>query len=125
MIKNIQISGIRYELTDQTKKYVLKKVGRLDRYLPRHARKSASAEVVLRQVDKPKGNKYEAEIILNVPDKQMVAKDTTMNVLAAIDIAEAKILNQVQKYKDESLPHTGRRRGLARFKRSYQPEETE
>ena len=80
MIKHITITGVKYELNDTTKKYVEKKIGALDRFLPRHARKSASADVKIKQIDNPGGNKYEVEVIINVPDKVLTAKDSTMNV---------------------------------------------
>lgn len=119
MINTISISGVNYEIDDTTKKYVVKKIGRLDRYLPRHARKSAVAEVKLRQVNRDHGNKYEAEVIMDVPGAILTAKDSTVNVLAALDIVEAKIAAQLHKYKEERIPHVGRRAVLARFKRSY------
>lgn len=78
----------------------MEKVGRLDRFAPVHARKSMRAEVKLRQVDLAHGNKYEAEVILQVPDKTITAKDTTLNMMAAIDIVEAKLVAQLRKYKD-------------------------
>lgn len=118
MIQSIEISGIKYEVNETTKRYVIKKIGRLDRYLPRHARKTASAAIKLKQIDKPHGNKYEAEVILTVPDATLVAKDTTVNMLAAIDIVEAKLLNQLRKYKDATLPHTNRRSLAGRFRRA-------
>lgn len=119
MIESIDISGVKYDLDATTKKYVTKKIGRLDRYLPRHARKSVRAEVRLKQVDKPNGNKYEAEVLLHVPDKMLTAKDSTVNMLAAIDIVEAKLVTQLHKYKETTIPHVGRRGMLSRFKRSY------
>lgn len=120
MIQNINITGVKLDLDITTKKYVIKKIGRLDRYLPKHARKSAVAEVKLKEVNRDHGNKYEAEVILHVPDKRLTAKDTTLNVLAAIDIVEAKLTNQLKKYKDDHVPHIGKNRGvLSRFKRSY------
>lgn len=122
MIKNLTITGIRYELTENTKKYVEKKIGALDKYLPRHARKSATADVKISQIDHPGGNKYEVEVILHVPEKVMTAKDSTMNVLAAIDIVEAKMTGQLRKYKQVTVPHLGLRGTLSRFKRSYQRE---
>lgn len=100
MIASIDITGIKYELSDRTKKYVTEKIGRLDRFAPIHARKSMRAEVKLRQVDLPHGNKYEAEVILYVPDKTITAKDTTLNMMAAIDIVEEKLATQLRKYKD-------------------------
>lgn len=119
MIESIDITGIRYDVDETTKKYITKKIGRLDRYLPRHARKTASADVRLRQVNATHGNKYEAEVVLNIPDKRMMAKDSTMNMLAAIDIIEAKLVTQLHKYKESTIPHVGRRGVLSRFKRSY------
>ncbi len=123
MIKTITITGVKYELTDKTKSYVEKKIGNLDKYLPRHARKSATADVKLKQLNNASGNKYEVEVVLTVPDKVITAKDSTMNVLAAVDIVEAKLKGQVRKYKDDVLAHVGRSRGLlARLKRSFQRE---
>jgi len=119
MIEAIDITGVKYELDDATKKYVMKKIGRLDRYLPKHARKSATANVKIKQVNRDHGNKYEAEVILTVPDKVLTAKDSTVNALAALDIVEAKLINQLRKYKQTTMPHVGRRGVLARFKRSY------
>ena len=78
----------------------MEKVGKLDRFVPMHARKSMAADVKLRQVDQAHGNKYEAEVILQVPDKVITAKDTTLNMMAAIDIVEAKLVAQLRKYKD-------------------------
>lgn len=119
MIEAMDIMGVKYELDDTTKKYVTKKIGRLDRYLPKHARKSVTAEVRLKEVNRDHGNKYEAEVILTVPDKVLTAKDSTVNMLAAIDIVEAKLVAQLRKYKQASVPHIGRRGMLDRFKRSY------
>lgn len=114
MIDALEISGIKYDIDETTRKYVAKKIGRLDRYLPKHARKSASAEIKLKQVNRDHGNKYEAEVILSVPDRVLTAKDSTVNMLAAIDIVEAKLISQMRKYKQFSLPSRG---VLGRFKR--------
>ena len=124
MIQSIAITGLKYEPDDTTKKYVMQKIGRLDRFLPRHARKSVTAEVKLKEVNRDHGNKYEAEIILHVPDKELMAKDSTANMLAAVDIVEAKIVNQLRKYKDQHIGHVGKTRAaLSRFKRSYDREQ--
>lgn len=124
MIQSITVSGVKYDVDDSTREYIEKKIGRLDRFLPRHARKSATAEVKLREVNRDNGNKYEAEIIFHVPDKQITAKDSTMNMLAAVDIVEAKIANQLRKYKDMHIGHVGKTRAvLSSFKRSYAREQ--
>jgi putative sigma-54 modulation protein len=122
MIEPIQITGISYEVDEATNKYVLKRIGHLDRYLPRHARKTVSAEVKLAQVDHDHGNKYEVEVILHIPNKIITAKDSTSNIFAAIDIVEAKVRTQLNDYKQANIGHIGRRRILSRFKQSFQRE---
>lgn len=120
MITAIDIKGLNnYILDDITKKYVSKKIGRLDRYLPKHARASVSAEVKLKEVNRDHGNKYEVEVTINVPDKTITAKDSTLNMLAEVDIVEAKIVSQMRKYKQLTIAHVGRRGVMSRFKRSY------
>lgn len=123
MIESIDITGVKYNAGDQVQKYVMRKIAKLDRYLPRHARKSVTADVKLKQVNRDHGNKYEAEIIINVPDKRLTAKDSTVNMFAAIDIVEAKLINQMRKYKQESITHVANRRVLSRFKRTQLPEQ--
>lgn len=120
MITNIDITGVgAYTADELTKKYVQKKIGSLDRLAPRHARKSIRAEVKITEVNRDKGNKYDVEAILFVPDHTIMAKDSTMNALAAVDIVEAKLAAQLRKYKDAHVPHVGSRKLLDRFKRSY------
>ncbi len=101
MITHIDITGVRYTVDDVTKKYIMKKIGRLDRFLPRHARKTAKVEVVLKEVNRAKGNKYECDILVTVPQRKINAKDSTLNMLAAVDIVEAKLTTQLKKYHDE------------------------
>lgn len=100
MIKSIDVTGIKYSVDEKTLKYVTEKLGKLDRYLPSHARKTMTADVKLKQVNKDHGNKYEAEVIVHVPDKVLTAKDSTVNMMAAVDIVEAKLIAQLRKYKD-------------------------
>lgn len=119
MIDLITISGVKYTVDESTKRYVIKKISRLDRYLPRHARKSATAQVVLKEVNKAHGNKYEAEVVFHIPGKILTAKDSTVNMLAAIDIVEAKLATQLHKYKDIANSHGGRNTMLMRLKRGY------
>lgn len=105
MIASIDITGIKYNVNERTQKYVVDKVGKLDKYVPSHARKSITADVKLREVNRDHGNKYEAEVILHVPEKTITAKDSTLNMMAAIDIVEAKLIAQLRKYKDSLIDH--------------------
>ena len=100
MIASVDITGIKYDVTKKTEKYVHEKIGKLDRYIPLAARASMAADVKLKEINEDHGNKYEAEVIIQVPNKVITAKDSTMNMLAAIDIVEAKLIAQLRKYKD-------------------------
>lgn len=117
MIATIDITGVRYTPDEITKRYVRKKIGALDRYLSRHARKTAQVEVKLKQVDRAHGNKYECDVIMYVPDQTLTAKDTTLNMLAAVDIVEEKLRTQLKKYHDAHTDHKGKHNLLGRFKR--------
>lgn len=116
MISSIDISGVKYTVDKTTFRYVQRKIARLDKYLPKHARKSVTADVKLKQVNRDHGNKYEAEVILNVPEKRLTAKDSTVNMLAAIDIVEAKLMAQLRKYKQMTMTHVGQRKLFSRGK---------
>lgn len=117
MISNIDISGVHYDVTDDLKKYVTKKVGRLDRFVPRHARKTMHAKVILTEL-KTKSDRNQCEIIIQLPEQQITAKESTINMFAAIDIVETKIKNQLAKYKanhgGDRQDHHGKLRRLLR-----------
>lgn len=120
MIENVDITGVgTYTADELTKRYIRKKIGSLDRLAPRHARKTIRADVKIAEVNREKGNKYEVEVLLHIPDKTLAAKDSTMNALAALDIVETKLAAQLRKYKEMHVPHVGKRKLLDRFKRSY------
>ena len=110
MISRITKSGINGELGDDVKKYIDKKIGRLDRYMPRVARRSAHADVRIRETNNKAGNKYECEVIMHVPGEQVMAKESTLNMFAAVDIVEAKLKNQLGKYKTAHIAHVRARR---------------
>lgn len=105
MIAKIEITGIGLELGDDIKKYINKKVGRLDKYMPRHARQSVHAVVKMRQTNDHLGNKYECEVLLHLPGAIVQSKDATLNMFAAVDIVEQKLKNQLVKYKTAHIAH--------------------
>ena len=102
MIKQIDIAANDVELNDDVKKYIEQKIGRLDKYMGRHARGSARAEVKVRQEKTKSKDRHMAEVILHLPGTTLTAKETTLNVFAAIDIVEAKLKNQLKKYKEKN-----------------------
>jgi len=104
MIKTIDIASQGVELTEDLKKYINKKIGKLDRYTPRHARKSVHAAVKLREKNtKSASNKYECEAILYLPNEQLTANEATLNMFAAVDIVETKLQSQLRRYKERAI----------------------
>ena len=120
MIKKLDISATGdLELSEDLKKYVQKKIGRLDRFLSRHARKTAHADVKLRGHTAKKNNKFTAEVVLHLPNETLTAKESTMNIFAGVDIVEAKIQNQLRKYKDKNSHEGGIRRKFKRATKGF------
>lgn len=102
MIDNIDISGSNYKVEESFRKYTTKRIGKLDRYLPRTNRKDLVAKVVVTQVDRDHGNKYEISATLDIPGgKVLAAKDEASNVFAGVDILEAKLMGQIRRFKTE------------------------
>ena len=82
---------------EKTERYVQRAIGSLEKYLPKEARDDARAAVILAQVDRPHGNKYEASVNLTAHSKTYSASDSTLNLLAALDIVRLKLINQLKK----------------------------
>lgn len=105
MIARIDTAGINLSLGDDIKKYITRKLGKLDKYIPRHARKTVRIEVKMRETNNRLGNKYECEVLVHLPSAQLQAKESTLNMFAAVDIVEAKLKNQLVKYKQAHIAH--------------------
>jgi len=102
MIKKIEIAGIHTEADKEISKYVTKKIAKLDVYLPKHARKSAHVEVKLEESKLKTRKQCTAEVTLFIPGEVITAKETTVNMYAAIDIVEEKLKTQIRRYKSLS-----------------------
>lgn len=111
MIKKLEISSVRTNVTPELEKYINKKIGKLDRFLSRHARKTAHAKVVLTE-SKGKTRTLCCEVTLHIPGKVLNAKEDTSNMYSSIDIVETKLINQLRKYKE--MHSTSRSKRLAR-----------
>lgn len=116
MIERIELSGVHVTVDDATRKYALRKIGRLDRFVPRGNRKSLHATILLKEGKAKDKKACTCEVVLRVPGDTITTKDTTINMYAAIDIAEAKLKNQLKKYKDQHTTPGLHRRLLARLK---------
>jgi len=106
MIQKLEVRGVHMQIDPKLKTYAIKKIGRLDTYISRHARLSVHAEVILKEeVIKTKKNCI-CEVILHLPQEVITTKESTVNIYAAIDIVETKLKNQLKKYKEtHDNPH--------------------
>lgn len=114
MAKEIRITAIKYDLDKPTRSYTEKKMNSLLKYLPKHARKSASIRVNLEELSKNRDDKFQVEVFVTVPDKVLTVTGNATAMTSAIDIAESKMASQIRRYKTEILPHRGRKRGALR-----------
>lgn len=118
MIEKIDISGSNYKPEESFKKYTIKRIGKLDRYLPRGNKKDVVAKIVVTEVNRAHGNKYEISANLEITGGKVIsARDECSNVFAGIDILEAKLTGQIRRFKIESNPHL-RKNFLEIFKRN-------
>lgn len=115
MIKKLEINGVHTVLDADLKKYITKKIGRLDRFFPKNARESAHAEVFVKEIKQKGAKQCVCEVILHLPKGTIIIKEGTLNMFAAVDIVETKLKNQIKKYKDTHGTRGLHRRVLARF----------
>jgi ribosomal subunit interface protein len=117
MLQKFEIQGVHTTLDDSLRRYVNRKIGNLDRYLSRHDRISAHGEVTLKERASKKSDHCTCEVVLHLPHQNIVIKESSINMYAAIDIAEAKLKQQIKKYKDQHENGKMHRHLIARFRR--------
>lgn len=100
----IEISGVHAPVEDKLKRYIRRKIGGLDRYIPRRSRKSAWAEVRLKEAGAKGKNEYECRVVLHLPAEPLTVHETTVNMYAAVDIAEEKLKHAIRRYKEKHQP---------------------
>lgn len=118
MIESIQINAVHEALEDDLRKYVTKKIGHLDKYMPRKARQSAHAEIWIKQVKRDGKTQHLCEVVMHLPHDTLNTKEATVNIYAAVDIVEAKLKSQLKKYKAKHNPVRIRQRFVSRMRRS-------
>lgn len=110
MIEKIEISGKGYKVDEPFKKYVTKRLSKLDRYLPRASKKDVVMKVTVAEISKSKNDKYEISVIMELTGGKVIsAKDECSNIFAGVDLVEAKLAGQIRRYKLEVQPHRQKR----------------
>ena len=112
----VDISGKHMELSEDIQKYTFKKIGRLDRYIPRHARRTAYAQIVLRTEAGKQADRFLCDAVIHLPRDQITAKEATINIFAAVDIVEAKLKNQLLRYKNRRTEHRSKHEIVRRIR---------
>jgi len=100
MLQRFEIQGVHATVDDKLRAYVTKKIGGLDRYLSKHSRESAHAEVHLKESKKRDNAHCACEVTLHLPHQNIIIKESALNMYAAVDIVETKLKQQLKKYKD-------------------------
>ncbi len=115
-----EISGVHAPVDDKLKRYIRRKIGGLDRYVPRNARRSSHIEIRLKEVAM-KGdasrNHCTCDVVLHVPHDTIALSETTVNMYAAVDIVEEKLKHAMRKYKETHAPAKLRQRLINRMRR--------
>ena len=114
----IDINTKKFELNDDIKKYVSKKINKLERLIPRNERESAHAEVVLKENAKKQKGRFACEVRLHIPHHEFIVEEATINMFAAVDIVEARLRNQLSKHHSKFADHrTDRKKVLSKLRR--------
>jgi len=115
MLKKFEISGVHTEVGDNLRKYITKKLGRIDKYLSKQTRESAHLEIRLKE-GKTDGKKIcTCDATLHLPHDTIKISEGTVNMFAAVDIVQAKLKQQIEKYKES---HTDAKRQRHLFARA-------
>jgi len=114
MIQRLDITSVHATIDDKLHKYIEKKIGGLDHYIPRTARQSAHLEVKIKKDKSSDNNQYSCETTLRLPHETLNVNESMTNAFSAVDMAEAKLKQQIAKYKELHATGALRRRLAAR-----------
>jgi len=104
------------DVSKKLHEYVVKKIGKLDHYMPRHARESAHVEVFLKESKEKQKKVCTCEVVIHLPKDTITTKESTVNIFAAVDIVEAKLKNRIKKYKEKHSSVRIHRRLISRLR---------
>lgn len=100
----VQIGSKKFEVEDELEQYIQRKLGRLDRYFPRRHQPTRLHVEILRDEKATPDKRYKLTALLEAPGPDMHAQTRAMNPHSAVDILEAKLKEQIRKYKDKHIP---------------------
>lgn len=118
MIQNFEFHAVHTELNAELKKYITRKIGSLDKYVSPAARRSLHVEVYAKENKKHAQEQFEFEVVVHLPKETIRIRESTVNMQAAVDIAESKLKQALIRYKDT---HANPKRWRHMLKRARLP----
>ena len=94
----VNITGKNLEISDTLRKYVEKKIGRLDRYLPNIL--DARVELAVENTRAAKDSQI-AQVTLHTKRALLRAEEASADMFAAIDTVFEKMQRQMDRFKDK------------------------
>lgn len=116
MIKKLEISAQHFDLDRKLQSYASRKIGKLDKYMPRAARASAHVAIKLKEQNARNKKQCQCEVIMYLPQETITISEATINMYAAVDIVEAKLRNQLKSYKERHSRSKLHHRALKRLR---------
>jgi len=113
----LTVTGVHADIDDKLQKYVQKKIGGLEKYIARRVRESAQVEVRLKEGKAKDSNKSTCEVVVRLPREAVAVSESTVNMYAAVDIAEEKLKHALRKYKETHDGVRAYRRMIGRIAR--------
>lgn len=93
----ISITGKNLEITDSLRKYVEKKIGRLDRYLPNNILEGR-VELAVESTRSAKDSQV-AQVTLRTKQTVLRAEESSADMFASIDAVFDKMQRQIDRFK--------------------------
>ena len=118
MLQKFEVTGLHFDIDKALRNYIAKKLGSLDRYVPKATRSSAHLEVRVKETKQDGKVRSVCEATLHLPHETINLTESALNMHAAIDIVQDKLRQQIKKYKDESMNGKQRRHIFGRLRRS-------
>jgi len=94
---DIQISGVRYHVSDKVKTYISDKMGTLNKY-------HTGLRTIHVTIHPSENNRFRVDVDMHLPHgKDVVAHDDEETIYAAIDVAHDKAANQLRKIHEKEV----------------------
>ena len=108
----LQVTGRHFDLDDKILDYVDRKIGNLDKYMPRNHPPIYGNVILAKDKSNRQDNEFCCEATIEVPGEIFQAREGTINMYAAVDIVEQKLKQQILTFKNKKQPAKNRRRML-------------